>query len=82
MTLVKKVMVILVHTDEHVELCCTHRQHHVSQRAADWVHGTTVIGARVGLRQVVHHKFSLPLLVFDFIPLRLCCCQDLLLKDE
>lgn len=53
-------------------VCCAHLQNHVSQRAADWVDGAAVVGAGVGLDQIVHHKFSLPLLVFDFISLRLC----------
>lgn len=68
-----------IFTVEHVELCCSHLQLHVSQRAADGINGAAEVRPGVSLCQIVHHKLSLPLLVFDFMPLRLCCRQNLLL---
>lgn len=49
---------------------------------ADGVHRTAVEGAGVGLRQVVHDQFGLPLLVFDFIAVRLCSSENLLLRQK
>ena len=46
---------------------------------ADGVHRSTVVRAGVGLCQVVHQQFCLLPFIYDFIPVRLCSGENLLL---
>lgn len=54
----------------------------MAHSGADGVHRAAVVQASIGLRQVLHHKFGLPLVVPDLIVKRLPNGRDLLLKAD